>query len=290
MKERTAEAMNIAVVGLGLIGGSLCKALKQKTGHRVLGVELDRAVCRQAEACGCVDAIIGADELAQAGLTIVCLHPKATRAFILKRKAVFAKGSIVTDVCGVKGQMAQELTDALLEQGVFYVGAHPMAGKERFGFANSDGSLFAGANFIVTPCRGTQPQALQAVKELALSVGAGRIIEIPPMDHDRIIAYTSQLAHVVSSAYVKSGTIEEESGFSGGSFQDMTRIATLNEEMWASLFLLNRDCLLAELDTLLHNLTEYRDALARQDGEGLTRLLRDGRLAKERNLQNGETQ
>ena len=159
-----------------------------------------------------------------------------------------------------------------------------MAGKERFGFDFSDGALFIGANFIVAPTENTDKDSVLAVEKLAKKMGFKKIVESSPFDHDSIIAYTSQLAHVVSSAYVKSPTMQKEFGFSAGSFKDMTRIATLNESMWTSLFLANKDCLVFEIDELIKNLTDYRDAIKNNDSENLEKLLRDGRILKEENI------
>jgi len=182
--------------------------------------------------------------------------------------------------------MVSDITELALKHSVHYVGTHPMAGKEFSGFNYSDKDLFNGANFIVTPIKDTDTNALNKVIKLAKEIGFGHIINTDPYEHDKIIAYTSQLAHIVSSAYVKSPTLEKEKGFTGGSFQDMTRIATLNEDMWTSLFLLNKENLLFEIDTLIQNLKLYYDIISKNNSDKLRDLLRDGRILKEKNLQN----
>ena len=234
--------------------------------------------------CGCI--IRGADtsELDLFDMVIVCLHPQPTEQFMRDNMSKFKKGCILTDVCGIKGQMTINMTKLAAEHGVNYVGTHPMAGKERFGFDFSDGSLFIGANFIVTPLPETDKNSVLTVETLARDMGFGKIVETSPFDHDSIIAYTSQLAHVVSSAYVKSPTMQKELGFSAGSFKDMTRVATLNETMWTTLFMSNRDCLVFEIDELIKHLTEYRDAIADNNSDTLEQLLKDGRILKEENL------
>lgn len=276
--------MKILIVGLGLIGGSYCKAITSYTNHEVYGLNRNQKVIEDAVKFGCI--IRGADtsELDLFDMVIVCLHPQPTEQFMRDNMSKFKKGCILTDVCGIKGQMTINMTKLAAEHGVNYVGTHPMAGKERFGFDFSDGSLFIGANFIVTPLPETDKNSVLTVETLARDMGFGKIVETSPFDHDSIIAYTSQLAHVVSSAYVKSPTMQKELGFSAGSFKDMTRVATLNETMWTTLFMSNRDCLVFEIDELIKHLTEYRDAIADNDSDTLEQLLKDGRILKEENL------
>ncbi len=276
--------MKILVAGLGLIGGSYCKAISSYTKHEVYGYDLNKEVIRSAEELGCIKKGIGIDSFGEFDMIIVGLHPDPAKMFMNKYMSCFKKGAIITDVCGIKGEMVVEMTEKAAENGVCYVGTHPMAGKERFGFEFSDGSLFIGANFIVTPIEKTDKNAVLTVETLAKDMGFGKIVETTPFVHDSVIAYTSQLAHVVSSAYVKSPTMQKELGFSAGSFKDMTRIATLNESMWTSLFLANDKCLVYEIDQLVDHLMEYRRAISERDANTLERLLRDGRVLKEENL------
>ncbi|MCI7804165.1 MAG: prephenate dehydrogenase [Oscillospiraceae bacterium] len=276
--------MKILVAGLGLIGGSYCKAISSYTHHEVYGYDLDEDTIKAAENCGCIKKGVSPDSFADFDMIIVGLHPNAAKSFMNEFMSCFKRGAIVADVCGIKGEMVLQMTEKAMENGVFYVGTHPMAGKERFGFEFSDGSLFIGANFIVTPVENTDKNSVLTVETLAKDMGFGKIVETTPFEHDSVIAYTSQLAHVVSSAYVKSPTMQKELGFSAGSFKDMTRIATLNESMWTSLFLANRDCLVYEIDQLIEHLTEYRMAISENNPEVLEKLLKDGRILKEENL------
>ncbi|MGN0613585.1 MAG: prephenate dehydrogenase [Porcipelethomonas sp.] len=276
--------MKILVVGLGLIGGSYCKAISSYTDHEVYGLDTDSHVIEAAKECGCIKDSAAISNLKSFDMVIVCLHPVPARKFMHENMTNFREGAILCDVCGIKGQMTVDMTNEAIEHGIHYVGTHPMAGKENFGFEFSDGSLFIGANFIVTPTERTDKNSVLAVETLAKQMGFGKIAESTPFDHDSIIAYTSQLAHVVSSAYVKSPTMQKETGYSAGSFRDMTRTATLNESMWTSLFLANRECLTFEIDELIKHLTEYRDAIENGDSRRLERLLREGRLLKEENI------
>ncbi len=276
--------MKILIIGLGLIGGSYCKAISSYTKHEVYGLDNNAEVIEAAKKCGCIKDGATASDIGIFDMVIVCLHPVPAYKFMQENVSAMKKGSILCDVCGIKGQMSVDMTTLAKNHDVNYVGTHPMAGKERFGFEFSDGALFIGANFIVTPTENTDKESVLVVEKLAKKMGFKKIVESSPFDHDSIIAYTSQLAHVVSSAYVKSPTMQKELGFSAGSFKDMTRIATLNESMWTSLFLSNKDCLVFEIDELIKHLTEYRDVIENNDSETLEKLLKDGRILKEENI------
>lgn len=276
--------MKILVVGMGLIGGSICKALHMYTEHSVYGWNRSRSVLEEAMKSQVIDGIVQED-CSGFDLIAVCLYPDAVRKWVTEHISSMSEGTIVIDVSGVKTDLPETLGKLCAEKGVHYLSTHPMAGKERSGYTVSDEDLFQGANFIMTPLAFTPKYVIAQVKNFAHQIGFRRFVIASPETHDRMIAYTSQLAHVVSSAYVKSPALELESGFSGGSFHDMTRIATMNEDMWAGLFMENRESLLGELDTLICHLNEYRDALAAADEERVYALIRQGRLRKEENLE-----
>lgn len=276
--------MNIAVIGLGLIGGSFCKAIKKNTFHHVFGIDNNKETIKKALECGAIDEEIGVERLNEANLTIICLYPEAIVDFVKANADHFKKGSIVIDSCGVKEYIVNECTPVLDEKGVIFVGTHPMAGREFSGFDYSMDDLFDGASFIITPSENTPEIAVDLLQTLAGSIKFGKAVVSTPKKHDEVIAYTSQLAHVVSNAYVKSPVMLNYDGFSAGSFQDLTRVAKLNEYMWSSLFMCNKEALLRELDCILNSITEYRDALLANDKERLISILRDGRVLKEKSL------
>ncbi|MBR4945235.1 MAG: prephenate dehydrogenase [Peptococcaceae bacterium] len=279
--------MKIAVVGLGLIGGSFCKAIKAYTDHICLGVgrDLNSKSVQMALHDDAIDKAIIPEELGEADLSIICLHPKGIIRFIKENLQYFRPGSIVIDAGGVKESIVKEVEHLLQERGVIFIGCHPMAGREFSGYAYSLPDLYKGASIIFTPSEQVPDEAKKTVEQLARDLKFGRVVYTTPQEHDRVIAFTSQLAHVVSSAYIKSPTMRNESGFSAGSFKDLTRVAKLNEDMWTELFLMNQDALLFEVDTIIQSLQEYRDALAAADEEGMRSLLRDGRLLKEWSLE-----
>ncbi len=275
--------MKILVAGLGLIGGSICKALHTYTEHRVYGCDAREEVLQKALEQNVIDGVV-TDDCGSMDMIIVALYPETIRTWVRSHVSTMSEGTVVIDVSGVKTDLPEELGLLCMEHGVHYLSTHPMAGKERSGYEVSDEDLFQGANFIMTPMPFTPKHVIAQVKNVAHQIGFRRFVLTTPEVHDRMIAYTSQLAHVVSSSYVKSPVLELESGFSGGSFHDMTRIATMNEEMWTMLFMQNRSSLLCELDTLIGNLTDYRNALASDDAEAVHELIRLGRQRKEENL------
>ncbi|MDD6032389.1 MAG: prephenate dehydrogenase [Oscillospiraceae bacterium] len=276
------KQLNIAVVGLGLIGGSFCKAIAEKTDHHCWGYDLSQEACRMAVEAGAVEGILDVSGSFDGfDLLLVCLHPKQTISFILEHADQLSSSTLVADSCGVKKMIVDEVEPALRRRGIPFIGAHPMAGREFSGFAYAIPTLYEGASFIMTPPEDADPAHLALLEELARELGFGRIVRTTPEKHDATIAFTSQIAHVLSNAYVKSPTLQNQSGFSAGSFQDLSRVARLNEYMWTDLFLMNRPALLCELETLIGHLQEYADALQAEDADTLRALLKDGREKKE---------
>lgn len=271
--------MKITVVGLGLIGGSLCKAIKKHTNHTVYGIDINKETLEMALSQNAIDAVT--DDLSLADITIVSLYPITTIDYIKENASKFKKGSIVIDTCGIKKAIVDAVTPDLAENDVTFIGVHPMAGREFSGFEYSLDNLFDDASFIITPDKSVSQTKINLIEDFAYSIHFKKVVTATPEEHDQIIAFTSQLAHVVSNAYIKSPTHQKQLGFSAGSFQDLTRVAKLNETMWTPLFLLNKDPLCFEIDYIIARLSEYRDAMQNNDAERLKALLRDGRILKE---------
>lgn len=279
--EKKQVPMTILVCGMGIIGGSIAKALKAFTPHRVLGMNRSPQPLEKALACGAIDAAVNEASLSQVDLVFLCAYPAACVQLARELGPHLKKGCIVCDACGIKSAICEEMVSLSHEFGFIFVGGHPMAGKERNGFDVSDAHLFRGASYILVPC-GAPQEAVDTVRELALSMGFGSVTLAPPAHHDRMIAYTSQLPHVLACAYVLSPSCEQHVGFSAGSYHDVSRVARINEVMWTELFLENREPLLAELDLLLDNLKDFRDAIQREDGDTLRRMMKQSRLTKEK--------
>ena len=255
--------MRIGIRGMGLIGGSFEKAFRA-AGHEVVNLK------------GASSEAIGACEL-----VVVCLPPLLVAPWVKEHAGDFAAGALVTDAAGVKRAVCAALAETAKGASWTFVGGHPMAGKERSGYANADAALFRGASMIFTPFEGTDPSVIERLRGLFGEIGFARFVVTDPSHHDEMIAYTSQLAHVVSSAYVRDGLSKAHVGFSAGSFQDMTRVATVDPDIWTDLFLSNRESLDAVLSRLIVRLGEYRDAIRAADAKGLRALLAEGRAAKE---------
>lgn len=270
----------IGIVGLGLMGGSLAYALKKHTEHSILGIDRDSAVLEAALRAGAIDKA-GAGFLPETGLLILALPPEGAVTFLEEKASSLRAGTVVTDICGVKRAVMERCVPLCRKNGLYFVGGHPMAGKEKSGFANADANLFRGASYILTPPDDTPEPVMEMLKGIARSVGCTRVTVTTPEEHDRMIAFTSQLPHVLAGAYVKSPRCPKHKGFSAGSYRDVSRVATVDEKLWAQLFLKNADNLCGEIDTLIGNLAACRDAVAAGDAGRLEAVLREGRERKE---------
>ncbi len=272
--------MNIGIVGLGLIGGSAAKAIKTKTGHSVFAIDISKETMLMAKLSGAVDESLGNTNIGDCDIIILALRPGIAIKWLEDNGERLSERTTVVDFCGVKRNVTRKMRAIADTYSFNYLGAHPMAGKERGGFKNSTPDLFVGASMILTPDDKTSNEMINSLSSLCYDIGFSRIVLSNPEEHDKIIAYTSQLAHIVSSAYIKSPEAEKQRGFSAGSYKDMTRVAFLDENMWTELFMENADYLTDELDTLITHLEEYRDVLKSGDKKTLHDLLRDGRECK----------
>lgn len=272
--------MTIGIVGLGLIGGSLARAVKANTPHTVLGVDLSRPVIYRAKLLEVIDDELEEQQVGQCDIIILALYPRDTVQWVEDHAQTIKKDAVIVDCAGVKTSVCRPCWDLAEKWGFTFIGGHPMEGVAKLGFENSRRDMFVGASMILVPQKDISIETMKRLKDVFDAVGFTRYEIATPEQHDRIIALTSQLAHVVSSAYVKSPAAAEHRGFSAGSFRDMTRVAFLNEKMWAELFLLNRDNLAQEIDALVERLQQYSAAIRSGDEEGLTELLGEGRKCK----------
>ena len=272
--------MKIGIVGLGLIGGSMAKSIQARTAHTVYGTDLDHETMALARMCGAIDAPLTEENLPLCDLILVAIRPAAAIHWVEEHAALIGKSAILVDLCGVKRTVVAGITPIAEAHGFAYIGGHPMAGRERGGFTSSTDSLYVGASMILTPDKRTDMKLLETLQDFFLDIGFATLTCSDPEEHDRIIAFTSQLAHIVSSAYVKSPEAQRRRGFSAGSFADMTRVARLDEDMWTELFLDDADYLTRELDILIQKLTDYSDALKTKNADHLRALLKEGRERK----------
>lgn len=272
--------MTVGILGLGLIGGSLARAYKL-AGHTVYVKNRDESMLSFAMLSGAVDGKLNEDTIPQCDLILLAIYPAGSADWLEANAPLISKKALVIDCCGTKQLVCQRCFPIAKEYGFTFVGGHPMAGSQFSGFKYSRASLFQGAPMVLVPPVYDDMALLQRVKDALEPCGFGFFSVTTAADHDRMIAFTSQMPHILSNAFIKSPTALEHKGFSAGSYRDLTRVAWLNPSMWTELFLENRENLLFELDTYIQSLTQYRDALANQDGDTLYRLLDDGKKRKE---------
>ena len=276
------EIKNIAVIGLGLIGGSLAKAIAEHTDYHISARNRTRATLLQAIEDGAVHEELTDDNIGQADMIILGLYPEEAVEYMESIGSRVKKGALVIDdVSGIKRYICRNMPPIAEKYGFVFVGTHPMAGKEKGGYANSEAALFKGASFIITPTDGSSAGQVEWLKDFAAQIGFGMQVVCSPEEHDRMIAFTSQLPHVLANAYVQSPQCLHHRGFSAGSYRDVSRVARLNEHLWAELFLQNSDALTQELDLLIRNITEMCDAIKAGDRETLETILGRGRMVKE---------
>lgn len=272
--------MTVGILGLGLIGGSLARAYKL-AGHTVYVKNRDESMLAFAMLSGAVDGKLNEDTIPQCDLILLAIYPAGSADWLEANAPLISKKALVIDCCGTKQLVCQRCFPIAKEYGFTFVGGHPMAGSQFSGFKYSRASLFQGAPMVLVPPVYDDMALLQRVKDALEPCGFGFFSVTTAADHDRMIAFTSQMPHILSNAFIKSPTALEHKGFSAGSYRDLTRVAWLNPGMWTELFLENRENLLFELDTYIQSLTQYRDALANQDEDTLYRLLDDGKKRKE---------
>ena len=271
--------MKILVAGLGLIGASIAKSLKKNTSHYILGWNRTQTVTLKALEDGTIDETGTLDELIpQADITIINFYTDAIIPFVMENRDKFKKGSIVTDSCGIKTMICRTLEKKNFD--FYYIGAHPMAGREVSGYDASLPTLFDNASFICTPTNAPKSK-IDTVLELAREMGFKRTVVTTPEHQDEMRAFTSQIAHVLACSYVLNPLAPQHAGFSAGSYRDVSRVARINGEMWSELFIANNEPLINEIDDLVNNLEKFRAAIQDEDREILVDLMAQANKIKE---------
>ena len=272
--------MTAGIVGLGLIGGSFAKAY-HKAGERVLACNRSKDILNFAIINGDVDAELNSDNIEECDIIIICIYPEAAMDWLASMAPYIRKDTIVMDACGTKRKVCELCFPIAQQYGFTFVGAHPMAGTKYSGYKYALADMYVDQPMVLVPEDQGDINLLAKIKKLLHPAGFGSISVTTAQEHDRTIAFTSQMAHVVSNAFIKSPTADSHKGFSAGSYKDMTRVAWLNPELWAELFLENKDNILHEINTLTENLSQYKTAIEQDDKEELVRLLDEGRRRKE---------
>jgi len=272
--------MTVGIVGLGLIGGSMAKAFKRSAEVTVLAENRNKTMLDFAMLSGAVDAPLTMDNIGNCDLVLLCTYPEAAEEYLRQAAEHIPATTLVMDCLGTKRKICEVAFPLAEKYGFTFVGGHPMAGTHNSGFKFARADLFDGAPMVIVPPRYDEMELLDKIKKLLEPVGFGGITVTTAEKHDEMIAFTSQMAHIVSNAYIKSPRAGSHKGFSAGSYKDLTRVAWLNPQMWTELFLENGDNLIKELDFLIERLGEYRTAIAENDPDTLIRILDEGRMRK----------
>lgn len=272
--------MKVGILGLGLIGGSLARAYA-KNGHTVYAAEANTSMMEFAMLAGAVHGALNANTLPSCDLILLAIYSGGSCAWLEDNAQYINPDSLVLDCCGIKEEVCSRCFPLAEMYGFTFVGGHPMAGSHHSGFKYSRSNLFQGAPMVLVPPRFDDPLLLQRVKDALAPCSFGSFSVTTATEHDKMIAFTSQMPHIVSNAYIKSPTAQRHKGFSAGSYKDLTRVAWLNPSMWAELFLSNEENILKELDFYIESLQAYRNAIASGNEEELIRLLEEGKKRKE---------
>ena len=272
--------MNVGILGLGLIGGSLARAYSL-AGHTVYAMDQNDSMLSFAMLAGAVHEKLTEETIPQCDLILLAIYPEGCISWLEKHGRLISANALVMDCCGIKAEVCSRCFPLAQQYGFTFVGGHPMAGSQFSGFKYSRADLFEGAPMVLVPPVFDDIQLLDNVKTALKPCGFGSFSVTTAQEHDRMIAFTSQMPHVLSNAFIKSPTALNHKGFSAGSYKDLTRVAWLNPQMWAELFLENKENLLSELDFYIDSLQAYRDAIARNDSRTLTELLEEGKKRKE---------
>ena len=272
--------MNVGILGLGLIGGSLARAYAL-AGHTVYAAELDESMLQFAQLSGAVHGRLDDHTISDCQLILLAIYPDGSATWLEENAAKIQLNTLVLDCCGVKREICSRCFPLAKQYGFTFVGGHPMAGTQFSGFKYSRANLFEGQPMVLVPPVFDDIHLLQRVKDALSPCNFGMFSVTTAEEHDRMIGFTSQMPHILSNAFIKSPTASTHKGFSAGSYRDLTRVAWLNPVMWAELCMENRDFMLSELDFYISSLEKYRQALASEDLPSLTALLEEGKRRKE---------
>jgi len=276
-QEKPLRDLTFAIVGLGLIGGSYAKALRNLRVRKILGMDISHGIARACLNANMIDEVVEEDgsNLKEADVIICSIYPEAVVGFVRQNVQNFAEGILMTDATGVKGTMPGEIQE-LLPEGCEFISGHPMAGRQGSGLGMSDAAIFTDSNYIIVPTEKNTPEAVRWLEDFAKALGCTRSVKVSTEDHDKIIAYTSDLPHITAVALVNSASYNENTQyFIAGGFRDATRVADINPDLWSDLFLANRDNVIAEIENYQSQLERWKKAIVEYDRDTLKEIMRE---------------
>ena len=276
-QEKPLQDLTFAIVGLGLIGGSYAKALRNLRVRKILGMDISHGIARACLNANMIDEVVAEDgrNLKEADVIICSVYPEAVMSFVRQNVQNFSEGMLMTDATGVKGTMPREIQE-LLPEGCEFISGHPMAGRQGSGLGMSDAAIFNNSNYIIVPTEKNTPEAVSWLEDFAKALGCARSVKVSMEDHDKIIAYTSDLPHITAVALVNSASYNENTQyFIAGGFRDATRVADINPDLWSDLFLSNRDNVIAEIENYQSQLERWKKAIVENDRETLKKIMRE---------------
>ena len=276
-QEKPLRDLTFAIVGLGLIGGSYAKALRNLRVRKILGMDISHGIARACLNANMIDEVVEEDgsNLKEADVIICSIYPEAVVGFVRQNVQNFAEGILMTDATGVKGTMPGEIQE-LLPEGCEFISGHPMAGRQGSGLGMSDAAIFTDSNYIIVPTEKNTPEAVRWLEDFAKALGCTRSVKVSTEDHDKIIAYTRDLPHITAVALVNSASYNENTQyFIAGGFRDATRVADINPDLWSDLFLANRDNVIAEIENYQSQLERWKKAIVEYDRDTLKEIMRE---------------
>ena len=276
-QEKPLRELTFAIVGLGLIGGSYAKALRNLKVRKILGMDISHGIARACLNANMIDEVVETDgsNLKEADVIICSVYPEAVMGFVRQNLQNFAEGMLMTDATGVKGTMPRAIQE-LLPESCEFISGHPMAGRQGSGLGMSDAAIFKNSNYIIVPTEKNTPEAVNWLEEFAKALGCARSVKVSMEDHDKIIAYTSDLPHITAVALVNSASYNENTQyFIAGGFRDATRVADINPDLWSDLFLSNRENVIAEIENYQSQLERWKKAIVEYDRDTLKEIMRE---------------
>ncbi|MBX4271285.1 prephenate dehydrogenase [Clostridium estertheticum] len=264
---------NITIVGLGLIGGSFAMALRKLNPKNIWAIDIDKETLRVAEEMNIIDKGYLSPEipLSNSDIVILAVYPQKTINFVKINMDSFKSGAVITDTAGIKSNLINEIMP-VLRKDLDFIGGHPMAGKEESGLKAASKDMFKNANYIITPINGNDEENVSLISDIARGMGCKRVVRLTPEEHDDIIAYTSQLPHIIAVSLIDcNSSIKGVSKFIGGGFKDTTRVATINGELWPELLMYNEENIISKIEDFEQNIKEIKDAIINHDETFLKR-------------------